>query len=150
MEARFVAKLDKTDSCWLWTGFKKNGYGQFWLNRKPVYSHRVAYEMWVGPIPDGLLIRHKCDNRLCCNPEHLEPGTIADNMRDKVERGRQYHPLYSHKGQTNPFAKLTEDDVREIRVLLGFGMKGAELATRFSVSEGCVSNIKSRRNWKHI
>ena len=87
---RFMLKVEKTDTCWNWTGrlFDNTGYGQFNINSRPISAHRFAYKNWKGPC-DGFVVRHTCDNRKCVNPDHLLLGTQADNIRDKVERGRQ-------------------------------------------------------------
>src|SRR5690606_2829424 len=87
------------------------------INRKHKAVHRLAYETWVGPIPDGHIVRHRCDNPPCINPIHLETGTWGDNMKDKVERGRLVVPLGSSNGQ----AKLTEAKVLEMRSLYASG-----------------------------
>ena len=86
---RFWKKVDKAFGCWLWTGsVHKSGYGQFRYMGKTQPAHRVSYELFVGPIPEGLDVLHSCDERRCVNPAHLRPGTDLDNSRDKVERGR--------------------------------------------------------------
>lgn len=94
---RFWEKVDKNCSpvrdlgpCWEWIGaVRSNGYGVIrGDNGRTLRAHRVSYEMTVGPIPDGLDLRHHCDNRRCVNPAHLAPGTRLENMRDAVERGR--------------------------------------------------------------
>ena len=81
-EDRFWAKVDKSDSCWLWTGSKANGYGQFWPSKKMprVRVHRYSYELIRGPIPTGLQLDHLCRIRHCVNPEHLEPVTGRMNI----------------------------------------------------------------------
>lgn len=85
------------DGCWIFTGSTaREGYGTITHNKKSLGAHRVSYEIHVGEIPKGHLLRHKCDVRACCNPEHLETGTHADNMRDRMERQLCYnckHPI---------------------------------------------------------
>lgn len=90
---RFWPKVDKSagpDACWIWTASRTAfGYGRILVSPKYVtHAQRVAYELCIGPIPAGLIVRHKCDNPPCCNPAHLELGTNADNSRDMVARGR--------------------------------------------------------------
>jgi hypothetical protein len=76
---RFLAKVDKADECWLWTARKNyKGYGMFRLGSRVPYAHRVAYEHYVGPIPEGLQLDHICRVRHCVNPDHLEPVTNAE------------------------------------------------------------------------
>jgi hypothetical protein len=98
--------------------------------------HRFFYEQRFGKIPDGLVVRYKCDNRLCCNPEHLELGTPAENSQDMVERGR------SAKGSRHRSAKLTEEDVREIRKKLDAGESLSHLARVYGVNAATISDIK--------
>ena len=142
MDTRFLSHVEKTDTCWLWTGAKdKNGYGRFNIDGKALLPHRIAYELWVGQIPDGLSVRHKCRNR-CVNPEHLETGTHAENMADRVRDGTLA------RGEKMGSAKLTEDQVRDIRNRVHQTQQ--TLADEFGVSRRMISHIINRRNWKHI
>lgn len=109
-----------------------------------VEAHRVAWELYRGPIPEGLVVRHKCSTRRCVNPEHLELGTHAENMRDKLRDGT------SLPGEHNPGAKLTEADVRLMREMRGQGHLLRELAGFFGVSESTVSNVCAGKRWRHI
>ena len=91
LRERFEAKLVPGENgCLEWTGYRQpNGYGRIGAAGKMLYTHRVAWELANGKIPDGLHVLHRCDNPHCSNPEHLFLGTQADNMVDKVQKGRQ-------------------------------------------------------------
>ena len=90
-EERFWAKVDKTETCWLWTASKNwLGYGRFKFQGKTGGAHRYSYLLINGSIPDGLCVCHKCDVRACVNPEHLWLGTISDNAKDMVSKNRHH------------------------------------------------------------
>jgi len=89
-EQRFLQKVNKTDSCWIWTGATNSrGYGSFRFNGKSVLSHRFSYQHFNGNIPEGMLICHRCDVPVCVNPEHLWVGSQLDNSNDKYAKNRQ-------------------------------------------------------------
>ncbi len=87
---RFWSKVRITPGCWEWTAaVNHGGYGLFqYTSRSCRRAHRVSYELAYGPIPKGMVVMHKCDNPPCVNPDHLELGTMADNNRDKGQKGR--------------------------------------------------------------
>lgn len=132
------------DECWEWQALKdKHGYGKFKLNDKMVKAHRFAWELVNGPIPEGMVIRHNCDNPGCVNSTHLEIGTQADNVKDMVNRGRQSRP----KGTLNSMVKKTESDIIAIRSAIG---TQTAIAKKYGISQRQVSNIKNRKQWKHL
>jgi len=133
--ARFEKKFTKTDGCWLWQGDKwsrpEHGYGRIYVEGKRVKAHRVSWELYVGAIPPGQYVLHKCDVRLCVNPEHLFLGTKTDNAKDRDQKGRTA-PEFQRK--------LTDKQVAEIRNDPRFCRV---IATEFGVSLSLVAFIKT-------
>lgn len=87
MEDRFMKFVEKTDECWLWTGYTTaNGYGQFRADGRVSYAHRVAYALWVEEVPEGSVVHHICAVRNCVNPAHLQAVTPQENVAEMVER----------------------------------------------------------------
>jgi hypothetical protein len=145
---RFWSKVDKSGECWIWKAAKgKDGYGLF--NNKTgahrvLRAHRVAYELAVGPIPNGLFVCHQCDNRLCVNPGHLFLGTPGDNTHDGVAKGRL------NQGDQNPNAKLTSAEVIEIHDRCQNGESQRHLANKFQVSRPTICDIICGRTWSWL
>lgn len=131
---------EPNSGCWLWVGAVINvGYGKF-QKGKLMSAHRASYEIFCGDIPDGLHVLHKCDNPLCVNPAHLTLGTHADNMKDRQDRGRTFHPT----GESHGRAKLKEKDVLAIR---SSNKTQAELARFYKVSPSLICQIKHNLLW---
>lgn len=133
------------DGCVPWMGHKNSlGYGQFGMNGKNVRAHRYAWEQVYGPIPDGLCVCHTCDNPPCINVEHLFLGTITDNIADKVAKERQ------PRGESQGTAKLTEQEVIEIRARVQAGEIQKGIASEYGVCPGTISFIVRGDTWKHV
>lgn len=144
---RQVAIGAEKGSCWLWTGGGGDGrYGHFSINGGSIRCHRWIYEFVCEPIPDGQVIRHRCDNPKCVNPAHLEVGTYAQNTADAVQRGR----WANRQGVKHPLAVLGEVEVKEIRRLASCGMTQKQIATRYEISSQHVGKIVRRESWGHI
>jgi hypothetical protein len=131
--------------CWLWTGrAQKYGYGGVTKDGKQTQAHRVAYELHKGPIPAGHVVRHRCDNPACVNPDHLVVGTVQDNATDMVSRGR------SRKWHTQASRKLSPQCVQAIRDLAQQGVQCARLAMVYGVTDTTIRNVVARRKWKGV
>ena len=157
---RFWDKVEKTETCWNWTAAKfHDGYGMYQVKGLAKRVHRFVYKELVGPIPEGLLVCHKCDNPACVNPDHLFLGTPAENSADMVRKQRQArgdrnglraNPKSVLRGQDSPAAKLTDEDVRAIRKLAKPGIARWKVGARFNISAGTVNDILHGRTWKHV
>ena len=130
-EKRFIRYVEKTDGCWLWKGsINAVGYGVFGYPGQGVScsAHRASYELFVGDIPSGMLVCHKCDNPICVRPDHLFVGTQRDNMRDMIAKKRCVP------------RKLSESQVAQIRA---DNRRQWQIAKDFGISPAHVSNIKA-------
>jgi hypothetical protein len=147
--ARFFSHVEISDraDCWEWTGNKPDGrYGHFSVSGKAIKAHRWIYAALCGPVADGVVIRHKCDNPCCVNPSHLTAGTPADNVHDMHDRGRNA----DRRGEKHPLAKLTADDVIELRRLKAMGLTNRAIADKFGISVQQAGKIARRENWRHV
>lgn len=149
---RFWEKVDRSagpNGCWPWlAGKTSSGYGQFWGAATGLrLAHRFSWALHNGPIPDGLWVCHDCptgDNPLCVNPAHLMLGTPIFNTLDRCAKGR------SAKGERINTAKLTADQVRELRARHAEGESLRRLARTFPVTSACISKIVRRETWRHV
>lgn len=125
--------------CWPWRGNGAPHYGRF----RGEMAHKVAYRLIHGPIREGMIVRHSCDNPPCCNPFHLLEGTHQDNSDDAVERGR------TSRGANHGNSRLTAEQVAFIRKNPE-GLTGARLAANFGVGRSTISYIRNGRSWKYV
>lgn len=134
------------DGCWGWKGSLSRGYGVMSCGPRigPDRSHRASWVIYKGPIPKGMLVCHKCDHPECTNPEHLFLGTPSENTKDMINKNRKV------VGSKVPTAKLDEEKVKEIRILLSLGKSYPKIARMFGVASGTIARIKNGETWSHV
>lgn len=143
--SRFWVKVQKGDGCWEWSATKNNrGYGMVGINYHHYLAHRISYLIHNGPFQKRAKVLHKCDNPKCVNPEHLFLGSMKDNTKDMLEKGR------GAVGTRSIHAKVTEDDVLQMRIMSSEGASTAEIARRFGLTPGTVSVAVRGLKWKHV
>lgn len=140
VEGRFWSKVEKSDGCWWWRGaVGPHGYGTFKAEAGFVRAHRFAISA-----PEGVVVMHRCDNRRCVNPAHLQLGTHSENMRDMVEKGRP------PRGVDRPNAKLRDEDVVGIRAAAADGQSSAAIAGSLPVCRSTVRSVIAGETWGHV
>jgi lysozyme family protein len=144
---RFMDKVspDPNTGCWLWTGYiEPGGYGMLWMpGNRSQNAHRVSWNLHYGEIPAGAFVCHRCDTRNCVNPKHLFLCNAAENAADMKAKGR------SRCGERNTSAKLTGDEVRQMRALIDDGsLSIGAIADKFNVSRATVYAIRKKKVWR--
>ena len=137
-------QVDPDTGCWNWVGvLHSQGYGMIRSARKHHLAHRASYQVFVGDVPDDLLVCHHCDNRRCVNPEHLFLGTIDDNQKDMKRKDRSVH------GEKASWAKLKEKQVKEILALRGnTSLSQRAIAKQYGVSPSLICMLWKGRVWE--
>lgn len=146
LEERFITKIHKTASCWNWIAGKGwNGYGRFKFQGKMIKAHRFSYLLYIGDIPENMLILHSCNNRACVNPEHLLLGNHTQNMQHRQESNRQV------QGEKHHQAKLTDKKVKEIRKLYSSQkISQKKLSEKYNIGTTQISRIINNQNWRNL
>jgi DNA-binding CsgD family transcriptional regulator len=144
VEDRLLRKSKPEGDCIEWTGSLRNGYGRLIVgarddnSRRHVSAHRAAYECWVGQVPAGFYVCHRCDNRRCINPAHLFVGTARENFDDMRDKGRNVLPPQK-TGERHASAKLRDSDVQAI---LADSRSSRRVAHDFGISSSHVRQIR--------
>lgn len=142
---RFYAQTERSGECLIWQGRSRNGpYGSVGYRRKTWMAHRLSYYFATGEHPGEGVVRHACDTPLCVEPAHLSLGTHADNVADKVERGRH------RRADTHPMRKLDQATVDEIREQNAGGVMQKDLAVQYGVSRQQISKIIRGQRWAAV
>lgn len=138
----FWSRVDKSGECWPWKGACTRGYGRYGFEGRIWRTHCLVWVLENGPVPDGKIVRHRCDNPPCCNPAHLLVGTNQDNSRDAVERDRMA------RGERQHLAKLSEPKVRSIRYMSTRGYVPRQLAKIFKVAPATIRAVLKGVTWR--
>lgn len=144
---RFFKYVNKTESCWIWTGYcQHSGHGIFRYDGKKILAHRFSWLLAGNEIPEGMCILHAphviCGHKNCVNPAHLRIGTQSENMKDRISDGT------SNRGTNHGKCKLTEAQVREIRLRSDENQR--LLGEEFGVSKHTISHIVKRTSWSWL
>jgi len=143
-------EVDAETECWNWIGcLTESGYGQIHCLGKTHRAHRVSYMVHLGPIPEGAVILHSCDNRRCINPDHLTAGTQSDNMRDALKKGRLKVPP-ARKGQEHPNSFVTDRDVVRLRKEYQKGRKLSSIHKEVGLALSTVKRMLWGRTYSHL
>lgn len=132
--------VEKKEGCWGWKGCKKSkmAYGCLTFRGKEKTAHRASYEIHKGKIPEGLFVLHRCDNASCTNPDHLFLGTVLDNKRDQIAKGR------------SSVEKLNVEKVKEIKSMLEKGILHKAISKKYGISTTTVWCIQTGKTWSDI
>lgn len=142
----FFKRVEIRGDCWVWTGANDGGlgYGKIYRQGTQLKAHRVAWELYNGPIPGDLMVLHRCDNPPCVRRDHLFLGTLLENIQDRHRKGR------SSRGEGRPGAVLSDKKVRMIRTFYIMGLHQTQIARGIGASASTIGEVIRGRSWKHV
>lgn len=152
-------EADSESECWLWRGNVSRRYGRTYAGGKYMRSHRYVWELINGPIPDGMVVCHRCDTPLCVRPDHLFVATTAENNADRAAKGRSAqgdnHPsrLYPERrprGEGHGMAKYTAEQIRKAKALIDAGTTLNQIARLTGISKYTLSKVKRGIQWTSV
>ena len=138
LEISFNKCVVRKEGCWGWTGLLLSKRGKLLFNKKPIQAHRASWMIHFGEIPEGIYVCHTCDNEICTNPDHLFLGTAKDNMQDLLKKNK------------HPKAKLTTNQVIDIKKMLMNGLRPREISLKYNVHVMTIFDIEYKRTWSLI
>jgi|SRR3990172_3591938 len=142
VKERFEEKIEMIPECgcWIWTRNVLKGYGVIKIGDKQALAHRVSWELYKSPIPQGLCVLHRCDTPLCVNPHHLFLGTRAENSKDMVRKGRQGRGETGNSTLTEEMVIAIRSDARSYKII----------AKEYNITPNYVYQIRLKMGWKHL
>lgn len=135
-------KIDEETGCWMWQGRLCQGYGRMMINRQYHRVHRLSYEAFRGPIPDGLVVRHTCDTPACIYPLHLKSGTTKQNIHDAIERKR-----FRPRGKDH---LLSEVEIKEIARRYHAGESTKDMGQEFGLNRNYIMRLINQEYWREL
>jgi len=148
----FLSKIDikSSDECWPWNGRTQDGYGRFKIKGKNEYCNRISYTIFKESIPKGNIVRHTCDNSICVNTGHLIMGTVKDNVRDCINRGRYFFvsKYIKENPQLHPSIIISKEQVKQIREMYNNCDNLDIISKNFNISKGYIYDITSNKRRK--
>lgn len=145
LKERILKKIKINDNgCWEWLSCSRNGYGVIRAKRRTYLVHRLTYELWKNIDPQTYFVCHKCDNPICCNPDHMFLGSQVENIGDAKNKKRM------KQGENHYNRKLNEKQVLEIKKLLKYGLSFRKIGKLYGVSYSCIGSISLGKSWKTL
>lgn len=153
MKDLLISKIKIVNDCWEWQFSLRSGYGALKIKGKVCSTHRLSYETFIGIIPKGMFVCHKCDNRKCINPDHLFIGSQKDNMRDCLNKKRMFIPKnieHRFKNGNKPHnSKIDHINIKLIKTLINKGERLIDISNKLNISYQLIKDIKRGKSYSN-